>query len=85
VETDATERAFEQWLATLDRLTASPDAAREWRERRYRFAHLLGNALVGPTESAPPVFSPALYGVWLPWGLLYVGQTTEPESTDGHF
>lgn len=32
---------------------------------------------MGPTASSPAVTGAALYGVWLPWGLLYVGQTLD--------
>jgi hypothetical protein len=39
----------------------------------------LGRALVGPTSSSPAIAGAALYGVWLAWGLLYVGQTMEAE------
>lgn len=46
-----------------------------WRRARYQFAHRLGRALVG----ALPFHGPVLYGVWLRWGLLYVGQTRDAE------
>ena len=71
--------AFAAWLANLRELTDSSDSAWRWRERRYQFAHRLGDALVGAAEGRPPITGAALYGVWLRWGLLYVGQTAEAE------
>jgi hypothetical protein len=32
---------------------------------------------VGQTSTHPPVVESAVYGIWLKWGLLYVGQTNE--------
>jgi hypothetical protein len=72
---DHDREAYDAWLMAIRGLTSSAEASRAWREERWRFAHRLGEALVGPTESAPAVSGPALYGIWLPWGLLYVGQT----------
>jgi hypothetical protein len=74
---DDRELAFEQWLGGLNALTASAAAARQWRERRYAFAHRLGEKLVGQTSTHPPIAGSAIYGIWLKWGLLYVGQTNE--------
>ncbi|HEY0167942.1 MAG TPA: hypothetical protein VGB75_12955 [Jatrophihabitans sp.] len=73
------ETAFSSWRASLQRLTDSPESSRLWRERRYHFAHRLGEALVGAVGERPPITGAALYGVWLDWGLLYVGQTVEAE------
>ncbi|MFI8525707.1 hypothetical protein ACIGB8_14735 [Promicromonospora sukumoe] len=70
------DMAFADWLAALSVLTASEHEARLWRELRYSFAYRLGDALAGATEEQPAMEGPAVYGVWLPWGLLYVGQTT---------
>lgn len=58
-------------------LTDSAVAARLWRERRYAFAYRLGEELAGATAELSPVTGPAVYGIWLKWGLLYIGQTTE--------
>ncbi|AEV74324.1 hypothetical protein MycrhN_3808 [Mycolicibacterium rhodesiae NBB3] len=74
---DDRQPAFEQWLRGLNALTASADAARQWRERRYEFAYRLGEKLVGQTATHPAVVGSAVYGIWLRWGLLYVGQTNE--------
>lgn len=73
------EAAFDAWLANLHELTDSSESSRRWRERRFQFAHRLGDALVGAVEGRPPITGAALYGVWLRWGLLYVGQTAEAE------
>ncbi|SHV60415.1 Uncharacterised protein [Mycobacteroides abscessus subsp. abscessus] len=77
VADDDSESAFAQWIDSLTSLTRSDVAARQWRERRYAFAYGLGEALAGPTASTPAVTGAAIYGIWLTWGLLYVGQTTE--------
>jgi hypothetical protein len=77
VQNTDTEGAFAAWLGSLNRLTGTPEAARVWRERRYRFAHRLGEALVGTTSGQAAIVGPAVYGVWLSWGLLYIGQTTD--------
>jgi hypothetical protein len=73
------EPAFSTWRHSLRQLTDSPESARAWREDRYRFAHRLGDALVGETATAPAISGPAVYGVRLSWGLLYIGQTTEAQ------
>lgn len=73
------QSAFDAWLANLQELTDSPESSRRWRERRYQFARRLGDALVGASDGRPPIAGAALYGVWLRWGLLYVGQTAEAE------
>src|SRR5262249_49225355 len=60
-------------------LTGSPEAARLWRVERYAFAHRVGTALTGGSDGLTPVRGPVVYGVWLDWGLLYIGQTSEAE------
>jgi len=77
VADDNPEVAFEQWLGGLTALTGSADAARQWRGRRYAFAYRLGEKLVGESSTHPPITGSAVYGIWLKWGLLYVGQTNE--------
>lgn len=74
---DDREPAFNGWLGSLNALTNSAEAARDWRKRRYAVAHRLGEELAGQTLTHPAVAGPAVYGIWLPWGLLYVGQTRE--------
>jgi hypothetical protein len=46
---------------------------------RYAFAHRLGTALTGGGISAFTISGSVVYGVWLNWGLVYVGQTGEAQ------
>ncbi|MER5458893.1 hypothetical protein ABT008_29425 [Micromonospora sp. NPDC002389] len=73
------DEAFLAWRDAMYRLTSGQEAARSWRRSRYTFAHRLGAALVGATEAGAAISGPVIYGVWLRWGLLYVGQTREAE------
>ncbi|MGW5572435.1 hypothetical protein ACWEVD_14620 [Nocardia thailandica] len=57
VSEDDADLAFRQWRAGLQALTDSSAAARLWRERRYAFAHRLGEHLVAPTPTHPPVWA----------------------------
>jgi len=60
----------------LDALS-SPDRILAWQDRRYRFAHQVGQLLIGavPTNEAS-VTGHVVYGVYVEGGgLLYVGQT----------
>ncbi|GAA0209366.1 hypothetical protein GCM10010492_03850 [Saccharothrix mutabilis subsp. mutabilis] len=78
--TSADGDAFDAWRRALDELSASAEAAEAWRVRRYRYAHRLGRALTGVRQDGSPLLTGrVLYGVWLRWGLLYVGQTSEAE------
>ncbi|MEU4558819.1 hypothetical protein AB0F72_10530 [Actinoplanes sp. NPDC023936] len=71
--------AFEEWRSALYSLTGTKEAARAWRHHRYRFAHRLGTVLSGTSDPRGPVHGPAVYGVWLRGGLLYVGQTLQAQ------
>lgn len=62
---------------SIANLTGSHEDARRWREDRYRFAHHLGEVLAGPRAGVLPLSGPVVYGIWLRWGLLYIGQTTD--------
>ncbi|WP_330270200.1 hypothetical protein OG205_23175 [Lentzea sp. NBC_00516] len=62
---------FDRWWHAMRDVAATEDTALAWRRHRYTFAHELGQALAGGLTG------PAVYGVWLQWGLLYVGQTLE--------
>ncbi|MFE3822837.1 hypothetical protein [Nocardia tengchongensis] len=73
------ESALERWRNALHELTATEAVAESWRHERYRFAHKLGHALAGPGQGVLPMSGSVLYGVWLDWGLLYVGQTGNAE------
>jgi hypothetical protein len=70
---------FGAWQAALAELTSDEATARNWRQRRYHFAHRLGHALVGNVGTTKAVSGPVLYGVWLQWGLLYIGQTLDAQ------
>ena len=76
---DNAERAqqSEMWLANIRNLSGTQDDARKWREERYSFAHRLGEMLAGATAKRESLTGPVVYGIWLRWGLLYVGQTTD--------
>src|SRR5690606_19816753 len=69
--------AYAIWLDAMRELTSSRSAAQGWRDRRWMFARELGEALVAQTQDHPAISGPALYGVWLRWGCLYVGQTLD--------
>jgi hypothetical protein len=68
-----------RWRQALLELTADEQAAADWRRRRYTFAHRLGTALVAGEGTRPAIAGSVLYGVWLTWGLIYVGQTGEAQ------
>ncbi|MFB9907130.1 hypothetical protein [Allokutzneria oryzae] len=75
---ESAEGAFPDWREALRRLTGTEAAADAWRSGRYEFAHRLGRALASATTSGlPPITGNVIYGVWLEWGLLYVGQTAD--------
>jgi hypothetical protein len=60
----------------LDSL-ATPERVLAWQDRRYRFAHQVGQFLTSPARpDVPPVTGHVVYGVYVASaGLLYVGQT----------
>jgi hypothetical protein len=60
----------------LDSLV-SPERVLAWQDRRYRFAHQVGQLLTSPARSgAVRVAGHVVYGVYVAGaGLLYVGQT----------
>ncbi|MDT7788552.1 MAG: hypothetical protein QOF58_6971 [Pseudonocardiales bacterium] len=65
--------AFDRWWHAMRDVAATKATSLAWRQHRYKFAHLLAGELVRGLRG------PAVYGVWLQWGLLYVGQTLEAE------
>ena len=71
------ESSYQSWLGSLTDLTGTQDDARRWRERRFSFAFRLGEQLVMSQPGDTAATGAAVYGIWLSWGLLYVGQTTE--------
>jgi hypothetical protein len=77
MDTRPTTGAFDRWrTAMLDSL-ATPERVLAWQDRRYRFAHQVGQLLTGPARpDVPPVTGHVVYGVYVASaGLLYVGQT----------
>jgi hypothetical protein len=70
--------ARDEWLRALRTLNGSAAFASQWRQERYAFAQRVGAALVDG-ESGPSLTGSVVYGVWLKWGLIYVGQTTEAQ------
>ena len=68
---------YSQWLDALKALTDTREAARLWRERRFEFSYRLGEELAGPRGGQPAFQGSVVYGIWLSWGLLYIGQTNE--------
>lgn len=72
--------AYGAWLKALGDLTGSADRLMEWQNRRYLFAHRLGQLLTMPHSGSAAVKGPVVYGVQLPGvGLSYVGQTRSSE------
>lgn len=58
---------------------ASPDGILAWQDRRYRFAHQVGQLLTGAARAgAVPVSGHVVYGVYVKDGVvLYIGQTRD--------
>ena len=74
------EKAFKGWRTSLRTLVSDAPGLAEWQERRFRFAHKIGELLTKPHGSSPETTGPVLYGVSIPGaGLCYVGQTLEAE------
>jgi hypothetical protein len=69
--------AFGRWRAAMLDSLASPERVLAWQDRRYLFAHQVGQLLTSPARpDATPVTGHVLYGVHVGGaGLLYVGQT----------
>lgn len=64
---------MDHWLDAFRRLTANREVAQRFRESRYRYAHAVAEQLSADGRSDGHV----VYGVQMPWGPLYVGQTRE--------
>lgn len=69
----------QRWRQALQELTRDDQSAAQWRSSRYTFAHRLGSALTRDPETGGPLTGPVIYGIWLDWGLIHIGQTTEAE------
>jgi hypothetical protein len=72
-EPEGIEEPLERWVEALRGLTATREAANAFRESRYRYAHAVAEQLTAGGHSDGHV----VYGVQMPWGPLYVGQTKE--------
>jgi hypothetical protein len=68
---------FGRWRAAMLDSLATPDRVLAWQDRRYRFAHQVGQLLTSPVRpDAAPVTGHVVYDVYVASaGLLYVGQT----------
>lgn len=70
--------AFERWQSALTDALNSPESVMAWQDRRYVFAHRLGQLLVGAAPDGPQVTDHVVYGIYVRGGgLLYVGQTED--------
>ena len=75
---DATaDEAFGRWRAAMRDSLVSAERVLAWQDRRYRFAHQVGQLLTSPARpEAVRVAGHVVYGVYVAGaGLLYVGQT----------
>lgn len=73
------EDAYTSWLTSLHRLVSDPPRLAQWQDRRFAFAHQVGDLLTRANGRRSPVTGPVLYGVFTSGGLCYVGQTQEGE------
>lgn len=73
------EDAFARWRAAMLDALASPDRILAWQDRRYLFAHQVGQLLTAaPPSGGAAVDGHVVYGVYVGDGvLLYVGQTRD--------
>lgn len=77
MNTSFADEPLDRWRAAILQSLASPERALAWQDRRYRFAHQVGQFLTNPAgPEATSVTGHVVYGVHVPGGgLLYVGQT----------
>ena len=71
------DEAFGRWRAAMLDSLASPERVLAWQDRRYQFAHRIGQLLTNPARpDTAPVTGHVVYGVYVAGaGLLYIGQT----------
>lgn len=70
------DEMFGRWRNALADMLNNPSSLTAWQDRRYRFAHHVGELLVGASPSGIPVTEHVVYGVCVAGsGLVYVGQT----------
>lgn len=67
------DESLNPWRAALMGLAGTREDARRFRESRYRYAHAVADQLNADGRSD----GYAVYGVQMPWGPLYVGQTKD--------
>jgi hypothetical protein len=77
MDTSPADEAFGRWRAAMLDSFANPERVLAWQDRRYRFAHQVGQLLTNPARpDAALVTGHVVYGVYVAGaGLLYVGQT----------
>lgn len=72
------EDAFARWRTAMLDALASPERILTWQDRRYRFAHEIGQFLTEARAGGAPLTGHVVYGVYVAAGiLLYVGQTSD--------
>jgi hypothetical protein len=77
--TDSAAGQFIRWRAAVEDALRSPADVLAWQDRRYQFAHRLGQLLTQPARpGGRPVDGHVLYGVTIAGaGLVYIGQSTD--------
>ena len=77
MDTSPADEAIGRWRAAMLDSLAGPERVLAWQDRRYRFAHQVGQLLTSTARpDAAPVTGHVIYGVHIAGaGLLYVGQT----------
>ncbi|MFJ6543195.1 hypothetical protein ACIQMP_21450 [Streptomyces sp. NPDC091385] len=74
------EDAYRAWRSSLMTLLGDGSRLERWQDRRYQFAHRVGNLLTVAHADSSVTVGPVLYGVFASGaGLCYVGQTQEAE------
>ncbi|MEV7997260.1 hypothetical protein AB0O67_36905, partial [Streptomyces sp. NPDC086077] len=74
------EDAYRAWRSSLTTLLGDASLLERWQDRRYQFAHRVGNLLTETHADSSVTVGPVLYGVFASGaGLCYVGQTQEAE------
>jgi hypothetical protein len=70
--------AFDRWRSALADVLSSPSGVMAWQDRRYSFAHRVGQLLVDTPPDGSPITDYVVYGVYVAGGgLVYVGQTAD--------
>jgi hypothetical protein len=72
--------SFARWRDALADTFSSSVGLMAWQDRRYSFAHKVGQLLAGAEPGGSPVTGHVVYGVYVAGsGLVYVGQTAEAQ------